>query len=352
MIPAVDRRSRQRTFYRGSEAQEKLIEVTRGYAMNVDGYHIAVVIPAYQAQNTIRAVIEKLPEFIRTIVVVDDCSRDDTAQIVERMAATDTRIHLIRHEHNTGVGGAVLDGFHAAYDLGADLIVKMDSDDQMDARYLLPLIKPILSQKADYTKGNRFLHTVELRQMPLIRRVGNIVLSFLTKLSSGYWNIFDPTNGYIAIHASLMPWLREEKIHKRFFFEISMLLQLGLVRAVVKDVYIPARYGEEKSTLSEFEILTTFPFLLLKGFIERGIVQYFIRDFNVISLFILTSLPLTLFGFIFGIYHWWLSATTGIPATTGTVMVATIPFVLGLELLLQSLVLDIQNVPTTPIQDV
>jgi glycosyltransferase involved in cell wall biosynthesis len=170
---------------------------------------IAVVIPAYRAERQILKVLSGIPSFVSFIVVVDDCSPDTTAELVRNH--TDPRIHLVSHSANQGVGGAVLTGYNRALELGAEIIAKMDSDDQMDPAYLIPLLAPILTGQADYTKGNRFLHVNELQSMPLIRRIGNAGLSFLTKAASGYWNIFDPTNGYTAIHASIIPLLETKK---------------------------------------------------------------------------------------------------------------------------------------------
>ena len=242
-----------------------------------------------------------------------------------------------------------MSGYDAAIELGADIIVKMDSDDQMDPAYLLPLISPLVLGEADYTKGNRFLHARQLRAMSLPRRVGNAGLSFLTKLASGYWNVFDPTNGYTAIHASLVPLLNRQGISPRFFFESSMLLELGLLRAVVRDVYMPARYGSESSFLSERRALWEFPPRLLKGLIRRLVTQHIVCDFSVFTLFVLAGFLLTLFGAAFGAYHWYVSAATGTQASTGTVMVAVLPVILGIQFLLQAVNVDMQNVPVHPL---
>ena len=161
---------------------------------------IVVVIPAYRAEKFIIKILSGIPPFVSNIVVVDDCSPDRTAELV--YAFNDSRICLVSHETNQGVGKAMLTGYCKALELGAKIIVKMDSDDQMDPAYLVPLIAPILTGQADYTKGNRFLHANELKAMPFIRRIGNAGLSFLTKAASGYWNLFDPTNGYTAIRSS------------------------------------------------------------------------------------------------------------------------------------------------------
>jgi dolichol-phosphate mannosyltransferase len=310
---------------------------------------VAVVIPAYRAERHIEEVLGGIPAFVSLIVVVDDCSPDRTAALVETMARRDHRIRLIRHVANQGVGGAVLSGYQWAHQLGAEIIVKMDADGQMDPAQLGPLIHPLLRGEADYTKGNRFLHARQLHSMPLGRRIGNLGLSLLTKLASGYWNIFDPTNGYTAIHAALVPKLDVQAIGRRYFFESSLLLELGLLRAVVRDVYIPARYGDESSNLSILKTLLEFPGRLLRGLLRRMWVQYFVRDFGMFSLLLLSGLGLSLFGFTFGTAHWIQSVSAGVAAPTGTVMLSVLPLILGIQFLLQSVLLDIQSIPLRPL---
>lgn len=307
---------------------------------------IAVVIPAYKAALTIQKVIEHLPSFVCEVIVVDDCSPDNTSEIVTALQRNDPRITLHRHVSNQGVGGAVWTGYKIALEKGADVVVKMDSDDQMDPVYIEPLIRPIIDRRADYVKGNRFLHEKELVRMPWMRRIGNLGLSFLTKLASGYWNIFDPTNGYTAIRASLIPKLNEARIDRRYFFESSMLIELGMQRAVVRDISIPAKYGDEKSSLSELKSLIEFPPKLLRALIRRTIYLYFLRDFTAVSVFIVAGFLLSFFGFLWGVRHWVLSMQTGSESSTGTVMIAVLPLIIGLQLILQAVVLDIQNVPT------
>jgi glycosyltransferase involved in cell wall biosynthesis len=308
---------------------------------------VAVVIPAYRAAGTIEEVIRAVPSFVRHIVVVDDGSGDRTAEAAR--SVRDPRVVVVQHELNEGVGGAVLTGYRRAAALGAEIIAKIDADGQMDPEYLLPLITPIVTGEADYTKGNRFLHERELQSMPGRRRFGNAGLSFLTKLASGYWAIFDPTNGYTALHASVVPMLDDARIARRFFFESSMLLNLSLLRAVVRDVYIPARYVNAKSHLSESRAAMQFPLQLLRGFLRRIRIQYFVRDFTMTSLYIVFGLLLTIFGGVWGMWHFLISAQTGIVATTGTVMIAVLPIIVGVQLLLQALSLDVQSAPTLPI---
>ncbi len=310
--------------------------------------HICVVIPMYKAQDHIVQVLVGIPAFVRSIVVVDDCSPD--ASLERAQAVANERVYFVYHTQNQGVGGAMLSGYRKAIELGAEVIVKIDADDQMDPDYLFPLIAPILTGEADYTKGNRFLHARQLRSMPLLRRIGNVGLSFLTKLASGYWNIFDPTNGYTAIHAALIPLLDESAIDRHYFFESSMFIELGLMRAVVRDIYIPARYGGEKSSLSERKALIEFPPRLFKGFLRRIWLQYFLRDFGILSVYLMSGIVLLLFGFIFGMFNWIHNAQLDVPTPIGTVMLAAMPVILGVQFLLQANLLDIQNVPSQPLQ--
>lgn len=309
---------------------------------------VAVVIPAYRAVATIAEVITGVPTFVRHVVVVNDASPDSTTDVVRSVG--DPRVVLVEHETNEGVGGAVMSGYARAAELGADIVAKMDADGQMDPEHLLTLITPIVTGQADYTKGNRFLHGRELRAMPGRRRFGNAGLSFMTKLASGYWGIFDPTNGYTAIHASLLPAIADASIAKRFFFESSMLLALSQLRAVVRDVYIPARYpAGARSQLSESRAAIGFPWQLLRGFVRRILLQYFVRDFTAVSLYLVFGLVLAVFGGVWGVWHWVSSAQAGTVASTGTVMIAVLPIIVGVQLLLQAITLDIQNVPAEPV---
>ncbi|MDQ6858178.1 MAG: glycosyltransferase family 2 protein [Chloroflexota bacterium] len=309
---------------------------------------IAVVVPAYRAAATIGDVLRAIPATVQWIVVVDDGGADDLPSAVRGVA--DERVEVVRHERNRGVGAAVLTGYQRALELGADIIVKIDADGQMDPTYLPQLVAPVADGAADYAKGNRFLHGRELRSMPTTRRYGNVGLSFLTKLATGYWPVFDPTNGYTAIHASVANLLDRSKIAERYFFETSMLIALSGLRAVVTDVYIPARYTGAVSSLRPGRAAVGFPLPLLRAFLERIRLEYFVRDFTAVSLYIVAGIVLLTFGVVWGIWHWVASVQTGVPATTGTVMIAVLPVILGMQLLLQAATLDIQGVPSRVIQ--
>jgi dolichol-phosphate mannosyltransferase len=221
------------------------------------GVNTAVVIPCYKVKKHIGEVIQSIPGFIDNIIVIDDGCPEGSAD--EALLSERENLHIIRHEQNQGVGGAVVSGYIKAMELGADIIIKLDGDGQMDPALMERLIEPITDGRADYTKGNRFRDFLRLQSMPKIRLIGNSVLSFMTKLSSGYWDTVDPTNGYTAIHKNALEKLSLKKLSKRFFFETDMLINLNITGAVIKDIPAPARYGDEKSSLSITKALVQFP---------------------------------------------------------------------------------------------
>lgn len=312
--------------------------------INPEKRKIAVVIPMYRVEQYIGRVIERIPAWVDRIIAVDDCSPDGSGEAA--VAVGDARLVLMRLPQNRGVGGAVMAGFQRAIDLGADILVKMDGDGQMDPSYLPALVQPILDEKADFTKGNRFVHIREIKSMPGNRRAGNLGLSFLAKATSGYWNVFDPTNGYLAIAAQVYKLLDPESIHSRYYFEINLLCEMHLIRAVVVDVPIPARYLGESSSLSIRRTLFEFPPLLLKSLLRRIWIEYFVLDFTLGSLFLVVGIPMIIFGVLWGAAGWIHSIRVNVAATTGTVMIAVLPIILGFQLVLQSFVFDIQNIPS------
>jgi glycosyltransferase involved in cell wall biosynthesis len=313
--------------------------------MSFAKFKLAVVIPAYRTENEILDVLQGIPTFIRYIIVVDDASPDSSANLVAAAAKRNKRIVLVRHEKNQGVGGAMVTGFKKALDLGAEIVIKLDGDGQMDPRYIPALITPLIAGEADYAKGNRFRDFSALRQMPFVRRIGNLGLSFLTKAATGYWNIFDPTNGYFAIRADDLAQLPLDRIDKGYYFETSMLSRLYLLDAFVQDVTIPARYRNEVSSLSIKRVLFEFPYKLTRTLIKRIILKYFIFDFSMMSIYLLTGIPLLLFGLIFGITKWIQYAELGIAAPTGTVILPTLSVILAIQILLSAIEIDLNTAP-------
>ena len=317
-------------------------------SINFREFSIAVVIPAYHVEGEIEAVLRDLPDYLCHIVVVDDASPDNTSELVRAFASRDRRIVLVRHEQNQGVGGAMLTGFRKALELGAQVIVKIDGDHQMDPAHIPALVTPLLEGKADYAKGNRFRDFESLRHMPLVRRVGNLGLSFLTKAATGYWNCFDPTNGYFAIRAEMLAQLPLERIDHGYFFETSMLANLYLLDAFILDVPMPARYRGERSSMSIWRVLVEFPAKLLATLLRRLLLRYFLFDFSMVSVYLLTGIPLILFGLIFGSVKWIQYLKLGVPAPTGTVILPTLALILGIQILLSAIEIDMNAAPKTP----
>jgi glycosyltransferase involved in cell wall biosynthesis len=258
-------------------------------------------------------------------------------------------VTVLWNDENQGVGGAVIAGYRRALEDGMEVMVKIDGDGQMDPLDIPSFVQPILSGRADYTKGNRFFHPENVLRMPRIRLIGNAALSFMTKLSSGYWNVFDPTNGFTAIHASVVRELPLDKISRRYFFESDMLFRLSTIRAVVVDIPVDARYGSEVSSMVIGKVV--FEFLARHGtnFLKRIAYSYFLRDFNIATLELCFGLVSLLLGMVFGGYEWIQNAQRGVPATSGTVMLAALPILVGLQLVLAFLNYDIQSVPRSPL---
>ena len=311
--------------------------------------HIAAVIPAFNAGTTIRSVLAEIPPAVGIMIVIDDGSNDDTAAVVERCAAADRRIDLIRHDRNQGVGAAMVTGFSRAIELGATIAVKIDADGQMPISMLPSLIEPLLTGEADYVKGNRFRDFQAIRAMPLMRRIGNVALSFLAKAATGYWQCFDPTNGFVAIRTDVLSLLPLQRIDSTYFFEISMLSNLYLLGAVVKEEPMAAQYNGEPSSLSIPRVLRQFPGRLVAAFLRRIVLKNFVYDFSVASLELAAGVPLLLAGILYGGYNWLWYARHHIGAPAGTVVLSAMSIILGYQSLLAAIALDLQSVPREPI---
>jgi dolichol-phosphate mannosyltransferase len=304
---------------------------------------VGVVLPSYNESAFLPSVIESLPVTIDHVYVVDDCSTDDTPRVIASI--DDPRVTYLRHEKNQGVGGAVVTGYRRALADGCDVVIKMDADGQMDPDEIDRLVAPLLFGVADYAKGSRFYVARSSDSMPKARKLGSVALSFMTKAATGYWHIFDSQCGYTAIKSSYLRLLPLDHLAKDYFFENSMLLWLNVYGARVVDMPVTTIYGEEVSGIRYRRILFGFPTRLLVGWARRFIRKYYLVDFGAMAaLFSLGSI-LVLFGIVFGAVHWALSAQSGVPATTGTVMLAALPLIVGVQLLLQALLLEISNSP-------
>ena len=309
---------------------------------------VAVVIPSYKVTRHILGVIEGIGPEVSRIYVVDDKCPDGSGAFV-REHCRDPRVVVIEHEANQGVGGAVMSGYRAAIADGAKVMVKIDGDGQMDGSLLPNFVAPILAGEADYTKGNRFFNLERLGAMPPMRLFGNAALSLMTKLSSGYWDLFDPTNGYTAIHADCARYLPFDKISKRYFFESDMLFRLNILGAVVHDVPMDAVYGDEVSNLKIRKIVTEFLAKHVRNFGKRIFYNYYLRNMSVASIELPLGILLTIFGAVYGISHWIASARSGISTPAGTVMLAALPVIMGVQLILAFLAHDVASVPRRPL---
>lgn len=312
--------------------------------MSIYSHKVGVVIPSYKVIKHILGVIESIGSEVDKIYVVDDsCPEGSGGHVVEN--CLDPRVSVIFQKVNLGVGGAVMAGYQKAIEDKMDVIVKIDGDGQMDPSLIKKFVMPIIIGQADYTKGNRFFDLEEIRAMPKIRLFGNAVLSFMTKFSSGYWDLFDPTNGYTAIHGDVAKHLPFKKISSRYFFETDILFRLNTLRAVVVDVPMDAKYGDEVSNLKISRVVGEFLVKHLRNFGKRIFYNYYLRNMSLASFELPVGLLMLISGFVFGGANWWLSAKAGVPTSAGTVMLAALPVILGVQLILAFLGYDIASVP-------
>ena len=303
---------------------------------------LGVVIPAYKAAETITGVIQTMPACVDHIIVVNDASPDNLDVVVKGIAAKDSRVIYLEHTKNTGVGGAMITGFKKAKDLKLNYIAKIDADGQMDPEQLSSFLYVAEHYECDYVKANRFgrLHSIE--NMPKIRLFGNIALSFLTKFSSGYWNVFDPQNGYVMISADTLDQIPLDHIDRSYFFENSMLIHLNILNARIGEIYIPAIYANETSSLAISKTLFTFPRKLLAGLCYRMYQKYILRSLSPVALLSAIGISMLTFGGIWSALAWNASIQSGTPATSGTVIIGLMPILMGWTALLQALVIDMQ----------
>lgn len=322
---------------------------TLGQLAMAEQPRVAVVIPCYRVTASIEAVVAAIGDEVWRIYCIDDASSDDTAVSIASAAGRDARVRLISRQANGGVGAAVVDGMRAAIADGATIIVKVDGDGQMNPAFIPDFVDPIRQGEADFVKGNRFFSLDGVARMPTLRLVGNAGLSFFAKLSTGYWDLFDPANGYIAIHAEVARLLPLDRLHRRYFFESDLLFRLATIRARVIELPLETVYADETSHLSELRCLVTFPVLHARNFAKRLFYNYILRNFSTASLSLAAGIVSTAFGLIYGAQHWLMSMRTNEVASAGTVMLSALPVLVGIQLLLSFLSQDVALTPTAPI---
>ena len=309
---------------------------------------IAVAIPCYKVTRHVLEVIQAIGPEVEAIYAVDDACPDGSGRFIEEHNR-DPRVRVLYNPENRGVGGAIVTAYQAAMADRMDIVVKIDGDGQMDPALLPSFVRPLLQGRADYTKGNRFFRPESVQGMPPVRLFGNAMLSFLTKLSCGYWNVMDPTNGYTAVRTSVLAELPLDKLEQRYFFETDMLFRLNTVRAVVKDIPMDSVYANEESNLKVGRVLPEFLKKHISRLWRRYVYNYLVRDFNVGTLYSLSGVLLLLAGTAFGTWHWVSGNFNSHPATSGTVMLAALPVLIGIQSLIAFLHYDVSNVPTEPL---
>lgn len=301
---------------------------------------VAVVVPAHNEERLVGTVVTTAPALVDHVIVVDDASSDATSEAAR--ATGDPRLEVHRLPENEGVGGAILAGHARALELGADVSVVMAGDAQMDPDFLPALLDPIADGEAEFTKANRFYDAGSFEGMPRHRIFGNIVLSFMTKAASGYWGLFDPQNGYTAIHRHALERLPLDRIAKRYEFENDILIKLNILRVPARDVPIPARYGSEVSGVRLTRVAPRLVRVLWKGFWHRIWWKYVLQSFSPVALMLFAGLACLAFGIAVSIFV--VVNTLGPPvASPGTVLLAVAPLLTSIHLLISALMLDIQE---------
>ena len=308
-----------------------------------NGYMRVCIIPAFRATGSIARVVSSVLPFVDRIIVVDDGCSDGTGDVAKAAFAHDSRVEIINASVNRGVGGAMKLGIAVALSAGATLIVKVDADDQMDARYIPDMFRILdANPKIALVKGNRFNDGVVVRVMPTARLIGNSILTLLARISTGYWNGVDPTNGFFAIRASAIERINVDHLANRYYFEISLLAALGLRRAVIAEMEMPPIYGKFPSSLSILRTILTFPIHLVSSLVKRIVWQYFVADMNVGSLLLVVGAFLWTLAAVLGSMWWSMALHTGIPTTPGNASIVIAPLIMGSQLFLNAILYDVQ----------
>ena len=241
---------------------------------------IVAIMPCYKNSEIAPSVARDVIRFVDKLICVDDYCPESTGENI-RNSLKSEKIDFIFHESNKGIGGAMKSGFIYALKFSPEIVIKIDSDGQMDPILIPKLIEPLLEGTSELTKGNRFTNPKSIRKMPIIRIIGNIGLGFITKLSTGYWELFDPTNGYLAIRRNILEKINIDKIDDKFFFETDLLFRFGLADAMIVEMPTKVIYNNEISNLVPLKQVTYFIKKLFVCFIKRIFYQYFLFEINI-----------------------------------------------------------------------
>lgn len=301
---------------------------------------IGVVVPAYNEEKLIRNTVAGIPQYVDRIYVINDASTDNTAKVIETL--DDPRVFVITHETNKGVGAALINGYKKALRENMDVVAVMAGDDQMNPDQLYKLIIPIIEGRADYTKGNRLMDIEYHIGMSKWRKIGNAVLTILTKIGSGYWHIMDPQNGYTAISKEALIGIGLDEVYTYYGYCNHMLVRLNAFGFKTKDITMPSRYGEENSTIRYSPYMVKVSAMLFKSFLWRLKTKYMVMSFHPLVLFYLLSMLLIPFGVVFGL-SMVLAALGGIAIHMNYVLLDALMFLSGMQFLLFAMFFDMQE---------
>jgi len=304
---------------------------------------ICVIVRAYNEERLIAKVIDKMPAFVDTILIVDDCSADRTSEIAR--ASSDPRVVVLQQAVNTGAGGATVAGHTLAAEMGHDIHVVIDGDDQMDTTLMPALLDPLIDEGYGFAKANRFFSSSSFESMPRHRVFGNMVLTFLTKVSSGYWNTIDPQNGYTAMTSQTVKRIPWDRVAKRYEFENDQLIWLNIANTRIVDVPLDAIYGDEVSGIKLHRVVPRILGTLFRGFWRRMWLKNMLWSFSPVALFFLSGSVLFVFGVVVGIWDIIVAQHAPGTVTVGSWLFSVAPALLGAQLLIQSVALDIQATP-------
>ncbi len=311
-----------------------------------EGRRVVVVVPAYNEEKLVDRVLDTMPPFVDRMIVVDDASRDRTAEVLEAAQARHgPRLRVIRHQKNCGVGAAIVTGYRAALEeaRGNDLVAVMAGDAQMDPGDLPKLLSPLVRDQADYSKGNRLFTGEAWNIIPRYRYLGNAVLSLLTKIASGYWHVADSQSGFTAITSEALSILHLERLYPRYGFPNHLLVELNNYDFRVKDVRIRPVYDVgEASGIRLHKVIPTLSWLLFKCYFWRMKEKYIIRDFHPLVFFLAFGLLLLLGGVGLGVYIVYLRLSLG-ALSPNAVIFDALCIIMGMQMLLFAMWMDMEH---------
>lgn len=304
-------------------------------------HSVGVVIPAYNEESLIGKTLESVPDYIDSVYVINDCSTDKTKEVIENFIQIDNRIVLLNHSVNSGVGAAIVSGYKAALTDDMDIIVVMAGDNQMDPQFIPLLLDPIVDGQTDYSKGNRLFGAKFRKGMSRWRTFGNSVLTLLTKIASGYWNLMDPQNGYTAISRKALQSIPLDDIYPRYGYCNDLLVKLNVYGFRVKDVIIPAKYGDEKSKIRYRSYIPKVSWLLSKDFFWRLKMKYILLSFHPLVFFYIFGIILTPLGFLGEVYAFYYKFIEGGPFFIRAAL-SLLVFILGIQFLFFAMLFDME----------